>query len=136
MVLHAHIPVESNLQLTAVNVPFIQETGQIDYPSSASKVIHLSGRLPDTISPSFPTWLSSDGDAHNYAPVSPADVVLTDYGTELEVDLELEFAGLSIAVKRPVLHAGNPVVVAPPVTATFDSEIVVLSDEAKRSISW
>jgi len=135
MVLHAHIPVESNLQLTAVNVPFIQETGQIDYPLSASKAIHLSGQLLYTISPSFPTWLSSDGDAHNYAPVSPADVVLTDYGTELEVDLELEFAGLSIAVKRPVLHAGNPVVVAPPVTATFDSEIVVLSHAAKSSVS-
>lgn len=135
MVLRAHIPVESNLQLTAVNVPFIQGTGQIDYPLSASKTIHLSGQLLETISPSFPTWLSSDGDAHNYAPASPADVVLTNYGTELEVALELQFAGLPIAIKRPVLHAGNPIVVAPPVTATFDSEIVVLSDAAKRLVS-
>ncbi|WP_312333829.1 PIG-L family deacetylase [Sphingobacterium sp.] len=135
MILHAHIPVESNLQLTAVNVPFIQGIGQIDDPLSPSKTIHLSGQLLDTISPSFPTWLRSDGDAHNYAPLSPADVVLTNYGKELEVGLELQFASLPIAIKVPVLHAGNPVVVAPPVTATFDSEIVVLSDATKGLVS-
>jgi len=135
MVLHAHIPAESNLQLNAVNVPFIHGSEQIDYPLSASKTIHLSGQLLDTISPSFPTWLNADDDAHNYTPASPAEVVLTQYGTELMVNLELQFAGLPLVIKRPVLYAGNPVVVAPPVTATFDSDIVVLSNGATRTVS-
>jgi hypothetical protein len=68
-------------------------------------------------------------------PASPADVVLTQFGTELSVHLELQFAGLLIAVKLPVKHAAGPVAVAPPVTATFDSDIVVLSNATKRSIA-
>ncbi len=135
MILHAHIPVESNLQLTAVNVPFIRGARQIDLPSSPSKMIHLNGQLLDTILPSFPTWLNANGDAHNYTPESSADVVLTQYGTELLVHLELEFAGLPIAIKLPVRHAGSPVVVAPPVTAAFDSEIVVLSKATQRLVA-
>jgi hypothetical protein len=135
MVLHAHIPAESNLQLTAVNVPFIKGTGLIDSPLSPSKMIHLNGQLLETILPSFPTWLCANGDAHNYTPASSADVVLTQYGTELSVHLELQFAGLPIAIKLPVKHAGSPVMVAPPVTATFDSDIVVLSNATKRLVA-
>ncbi|HAK28752.1 MAG TPA: hypothetical protein DCO90_05835, partial [Sphingobacterium sp.] len=135
MVLNAHIPSESNLQLTTVKVPFIRNGEQKDFTLSPSKTIHLNGQLLDTILPSFPTWLSAEGDAHNYAPASPADVVLTQFGTELSVHLELQFAGLPIAVKLPVKHAAGPVAVAPPVTATFESDIVVLSNATKRSIA-
>ncbi|WON92668.1 MULTISPECIES: PIG-L family deacetylase [unclassified Sphingobacterium] len=135
MVLHVHIPTESNLQLTAVKVPFIRNGEQIESTLPPSKTIHLNGQLLDTILPSFPTWLSAEGDAHNYAPASPADVVLTQFGTELSVDLELQFAGLPIAVKLPVKYAGSPVTVAPPVTATFDSDIVVLSNATRRLIA-
>ncbi|MGJ1516691.1 MULTISPECIES: PIG-L family deacetylase [Sphingobacterium] len=135
MVLNAHIPSESNLQLTTVKVPFIRNGEQKDFTLSPSKTIHLNGQLLDTILPTFPTWLSAEGDAHNYAPASPADVVLTQFGTELSVHLELQFAGLPIAVKLPVKHAAGPVAVAPPVTATFESDIVVLSNATKRSIA-
>ncbi|HAT94215.1 MAG TPA: hypothetical protein DCS36_17940 [Sphingobacterium sp.] len=98
-------------------------------------MIHLNGQLLDTILPSFPTWLNANGDAHNYTPESSADVVLTQYGTELLVHLELEFAGLPIAIKLPVRHAGSLVVVAPPVTAAFDSDIVVLSKATQRLVA-
>jgi hypothetical protein len=67
MILNAHIPSESNLQLTTVKVPFIRNGEQKDFTLSPSKTIHLNGQLLDTILPSFPTWLSAEGDAHNYA---------------------------------------------------------------------
>jgi len=134
MVLNAEIPQGSGVVVSNVIIPFFEEQDR-NYQLSHSDQITLRGRLDPSLKPSFPRWLRSEGDINNYAPDSHADVVLTKQDGVLNAQVQLQFAGMSLNLVVPVLHQANPVVVTPPVTATFGSDILVLSDVDSRSIA-
>lgn len=134
MQLNAHIPVESGLILDGITVPFFESVYQTPYEWSDTGKIALQGRLCSDLNPSFPTWLKGEGDANNYAPASFRDIVLGEDESPLAIAVHLNFAGLPLTINLSPRHMENIVAIAPPITGTFDTDIVVLANNASRFV--
>jgi len=133
--LQANIPKESDLVLNSVIVPFFETAYHESYRLSQTERVEITGRLSQTIDPSFPTWLKEEGDRGSYSPRSSADIVLSQQDNPIVVQLQLQFAALSIALTVPVLSNNKAVTISPAFTGAFETDIVVLADFTRRSIS-
>ncbi|ULT23777.1 hypothetical protein KUH03_32270 [Sphingobacterium sp. E70] len=133
--LQANIPQDSDLVLTHVTVPFFDSLYHQPHQLSGTERIEITGRLSSTIEPSLPSWLKEEGDRGNYSPRSFNDIVLAQHNNSIVVQLQLQFGGVSMAISVPVLNNNKAITIAPAITGTFDTDIIVLADSTSRSVS-
>lgn len=133
--LQANIPQDSDLVLTSVTVPFFETAYFQPYRLSQTERVEITGRLSQTIDPSLPAWLKEKGSRGRYSPQSFSDIVLSQQDNPIVAQLQLQFAGLSIAIRVPVLNNNKPMIISPAFTGAFDTDIIVLADFTSRSVS-